>query len=336
MTLSRRRGYTVKELIAAILIIGLLAGLAVMGMQDYSHGPSRQANCLNNVRQLALGGNLYATQKQYLPSSRSWASKSLGPNGNFPAEFDDDPEKFAYTWVQPMLPYLDRADMVAELANLPPSKQPSYGSRMYVVMCPSDDHAGEGPAALDYAINAGRANCDGDSWLNHDWKANGGSHDALRQPQDMADFRRNRMTPADLVDGASHTIAFAENFYLRTWSLDPTARPPVTAITEFHSGIVWDPNVSSFPKLPPYNSSVDRTGGVSHGSTYAHPSSRHPGGFNMAMWDGSAKFVSNSINYTVYARLMSSDGSRTQDPCTTVFDGPTPAWQTEEVLEDDW
>jgi prepilin-type N-terminal cleavage/methylation domain-containing protein/prepilin-type processing-associated H-X9-DG protein len=334
MTLSHRRGFTLRELLVVVTILCLLAGLILPALQLETND-GRRINCLNNVRQIAVGGNHYATRMQYLPSSRSWASKSLGPNGNFPGESAGDPEKLAYTWVQPLLPYLDRADMVAELTSTPQAKQPSYGRRVDVLMCPSDTHDGEGPGVLDYAINAGRANCDG-QWKNHDWKANGGSHDALRRMQDSAAFRRNRMTSVDLVDGASVTIAFAENFYLRTWSLDPTAKPPVAAITEFHSGIIWDPSVSSFPKLPPHNSSVDRSGGVSHGSTYAHPSSRHPGGFNMAMWDGSAKFVSNSIDYTVYARLMSSDGKRTRDPCTTVFEGPTPVWQASDLSEGEW
>jgi prepilin-type processing-associated H-X9-DG protein len=334
MTLSRRRGYTVKELLTVVLIIALLAGFILPAIQIESKG-GRRANCLNNLSQIARGGIAFGTQTQYLPSSRSWTSKSLGANGSYPAEFTGDPEKFACTWVQPLLMDLGCPDLAAELADAPQSAQPSFGRRCSLLMCNSNTHDDDGAAPLDYAINAGRINCDAE-WQNHDWKANGGSHDALRQMQDFADFRRNRLTPAALVDGASQTIAFAENFYLRTWRLDPTATPPVTAITEFHSGIIWDPNVTSFPSLPPFNEGVQKRGGVNLGSAYAHPNSRHPGGFNMAMWDGSAKFVSNSIDYTVYARLMSSNGTRTQDPCTTVFEGPTPAWQASDVSEGDW
>jgi prepilin-type processing-associated H-X9-DG protein len=297
--------------LAVVTILCLLAGFLLPALQ-VGHHDGRRTQCLSNVRQAAQAGIAFSARHLFLPRSRSWASKSLGPNDTFPAESTENPEQLAYTWVQPLLVDLDNAGAAAALEAAARSAQPAFGVRLPFLICPSDTDDTEGTATLSYAINAGRINCDA-KWTNHDWKANGGSNDALRSMRDTGAYRRNRIAPRDLVDGASYTIAFAENFYLRTWCVDPQAQPPVTAITEFHSGIIWDPNVASFPKLPPHNSSVDRSGGVSHGSTYAHPSSRHPGGFNMAMWDGSARFVSNSIDYTVYARLMSSDGSRTQD-----------------------
>lgn len=334
MTCSRRRGFTVKELLAAIVIIGLLAGLAVMGLQKPDRS-GRRTICLSSIRQAAQAGIAYSSRHQYLPTSRSWATEALGPNGTLPADLPGDPETLAYSWVQPLLSDLDCPNLAAEINELSASKQPSFGAAVPVLICPSDAHHGERAAALDYAINAGRANCDG-KWLNHDWKANGGSHDALRRFQDYADYRRNRMTPADLVDGASLTIAFAENVYLRTWCLYRMAQPPVTAITEFHSGIIWDPNVRSFPRMPAFDESIQQRGGVNLGSVYAHPSSRHMGGFNVAFWDGSARFVNNKIDYTVYARLMSSDGHNTQDPCTNDFAGPTPVWQAHSLRDVEW
>jgi hypothetical protein len=322
-----------RNVLAASVIVVLLAALFLPSLQIRG-GEGRRANCQNNLRQITQAGIICNEASGYLPASRSWASKMLGEKNAFPAEFPEDPEKFAYTWVQPILPYLGSADIAYELANLPEEAQSSYGVRIPLLMCTSDMHAGEGPAALDYAINAGRANCDS-VWQNHDWAANGGSFDALRQQQDLAAYRRSRLT-LPLPDGASNTIAFAENVYLRTWCLDPTADPPVTSITEFHSGIVWHPRVPSLPQLPAFDDSANDRGGVSLGSAYAHPSSRHPGGFGLALWDGSTRFVNNNIDYTVYARLMSSDGRRTQDPCDEEFAGPTPTWQATPLTASDY
>ena len=138
-------------------------------------------------------------------------------------------------------------------------------------------------------------------------------HDDFRtsNPSDYADYRKNRMT-SDFPDGASNTIAFAENLYLNTWNVSPT----VPQMTEFHSGIIWDPTGTD---LPPYIEGQSVNGNPAR----AYPTSRHPGGFNMAMWDGSTKFVSNTIPYSVYGRLMSSDGRRTQTPSSPTLDGPT-------------
>jgi prepilin-type processing-associated H-X9-DG protein len=334
MARAYRRGFTLKELLAATVFVGLVGGLALMGLQD-PRGPHRKANCLNNLRQISMAGIAFTTTNQYLPTSRSWTSKSLEEHNTLPAELRGSPEEFAYTWVQPMLSYLDRIDLAATLDSVPEAAQASYGLRVPLLICTTDTHDGEGPAALDYAINAGRANCDS-VFQNHDWKANGASYDALRQQRDIIDYRRSRLTRADLTDGASNTIAFAENIYLRSWCLDRTGNPPVKAITEFHSGVIWDPNVSSFPAVPAFDDSANKRGGVNLGAIYAHPTSRHSRGFNLAMWDGSARFVSNAIDYTVYARLMSSDGRRTQDPCVADFEGPTPAWQAKTLSVSDY
>ena len=42
------------------------------------------------------------------------------------------------------------------------------------------------------------------------------------------------------------------------------------------------------------------------------PSSLHPGGVNVCLCDGSARFVSESIDMTVYAYVMAPAGTRSQ------------------------
>lgn len=322
MSLTRRNAFTVVEMLVVITIIALLAGLLLPAVQ-MAREAGRRASCLNNLSQIAKGAVNYSTTHKYLPPSRSWATRSLGPNGKFPNVATID-ETQAYSWVQPMLAYIGREDMRAELeAITDPGDQALYGQdiRFESLICASDTHEEEGRSALDYAINAGRANYE-PLTFNHDWKANGGSYDALRRLIDEPDFRKNRMTSSDLVDNSSNTIAFAENLSLNTWNLSST----VTQMTEFHSGIIWDPLGT---ELPPY---VDGQSVVGNPAA-AHPSSRHPGGFNVAMWDGSTRFINNTVAYTIYARLMSSNGQRVQDPETGVFG---PDWQKQSLSDADY
>jgi prepilin-type processing-associated H-X9-DG protein len=52
------------------------------------------------------------------------------------------------------------------------------------------------------------------------------------------------------------------------------------------------------------------------GSVFARPSSYHPNGVNMVFCDSHLKFVSDQIDYYVYAVLMSSNGQRVRKPGT--------------------
>ena len=312
MSRKRRSAFTVVEMLVVITIIALLAGLLLPAVQ-MAREAGRRAQCLNQVGQCAKAGVSYTTRHQYLPPSRSWPTRALGSNGTFPNAASDS--TVAHSWVQKLLADLDQAGAAAELeALLTPGDQAMFGPRLPVLMCPSDTHEEEGPAAFDYAMNAGQLNAICATYENHDWKANSGTSDDLRRLADTPDHRRNcRMTTSDLVDGAGNTIAFAENVYLKTWCITPAVG--VNDIFEWHSGVVWDPTWTGFPPL-------DDTASVNGGPAYAYPISRHPGGFNVAMWDGSVKFVNNTIAYSVYGRLMSSDGRRTQTPSSAPFDGP--------------
>lgn len=326
-TCRGRRGFTVVEMLVVIAIIAMLAALLLPAVQ-FAREAARRTACNSNVKQCAMAGIAYHTSTQYLPPSRSWVPV-MSPGGKLPVGPVN--ASLSFSWVQPVLAQLDNQPLrEAILQETDPGVQAQIGGRMDVLRCPTDSFEGE-ISSLSYAINGGRENLlDAGFAKNHDWSANGGSDDRLRIAADAAFYRKNRMNLSHLVDGASNTIAFAENTYLKTWCVEITTTPPVSAISERHSAIVWE-DATVFEPVDP---SVDSLS-VADGTKYARPSSRHSSGFNVAFWDGSSRYVSDTIDFQVYAKLMSSNGKRAQAPGTATFSGTDPSWQKDPISGDD-
>jgi hypothetical protein len=149
-----------------------------------------------------------------------------------------------------------------------------------------------------------------------DWPANGVFDNRLQGSSD-AKFKIWKTSLGDVTngDGASNTILMAENSDLEEWNYGPT---------EFHVGIVWDdirtngiqqwlnkypPNLSPSVK-PDTLFNIYSSGGAPGTLPYARPLSQHPTGFMLAFCDGRVKFVSESVSYSVYARIMTSNGKK--------------------------
>ncbi|QEG02099.1 hypothetical protein Mal15_61820 [Stieleria maiorica] len=152
----------------------------------------------------------------------------------------------------------------------------------------------------------------------------------------------------DIADGLSNTLLFTENLQAMPWhragfidaedlvlregqehvSYEPTCR--------YTQGVVWhresdDPS-SGLPAINPIhriNSTIagrpiealEMTKANAH--DLARPSSLHPGGVNIALADGSLRFLSETVDYRVYQSLLAPDDARSDAP----LDGfELPSW----------
>jgi hypothetical protein len=83
---------------------------------------------------------------------------------------------------------------------------------------------------------------------------------------------------------------------------------------EWRGGIVWYP-VTPAPTVGLNKLVTDPATGVTNqGIDYARPSSAHPGGFVATMCDGSSRFLSEDIEYRVYALVMAPASTKTKNP----------------------
>jgi len=75
----RPRGFTLIELLVVIAIIAVLIALLLPAVQA-AREAARRAQCVNNLKQLALGANNYESSNGVLPSGG--ITGAVGPNGS--------------------------------------------------------------------------------------------------------------------------------------------------------------------------------------------------------------------------------------------------------------
>ena len=144
-----------------------------------------------------------------------------------------------------------------------------------------------------------------------------------------------RNNPASLVDGASQTLMLSENTLVGVSGPNAFNRgistnwaTPLPTFCGFMTNLSCGPPPCYCPaggNNP--GQDVDgpgwatanppgQPGGINYGQnlsiegSYPYSNSAHPGGCNMSFCDGSVRFIKQTINSTVYAKLMSPAGSK--------------------------
>ncbi len=339
----RRRGFTLVELLVVIAIIAMLAGLLIPAVQR-AREAARKTQCSNNANQTGIAIQQFATSKDRMPYLLNMQLETLAatPIAN--------PQPIG--WVLPLLSYMGRDDLYQLYLN---SSGGGYNNgaltllRLDQLICPSDsariNTASTTPAQLSYAVNAGRLDqnyslASPTTSYALDYQQNGVFFDdfyAHNTPSSNIPTYKYPSVSTSMGyiakhDGTSTTILLGENMDSRVWLTSATVGtgPTYDAGFQFTSIVWW--NVVS-PTGPPIglnaSSSGVLPGSITPGATQnpstlaagtigdiARPSSPHPGGYHLAMCDGSVKFLSSDVQYSVYAALMTPAGTGAQDPGT--------------------
>ncbi|MCY2987279.1 MAG: DUF1559 domain-containing protein [Planctomycetota bacterium] len=355
MSARKNKAFTLTEMLVVISIIGVLVAMLLPAVQS-AREAARRAQCLNNLRQCAKGIITYDARKGFLPSSRTYYNVNGGVIQNWVVpvlpmiDRQDLSDMIRTNGGDPAFP-----PYVPPTPPLPPVKSPQ-NETIPVLLCPDDpnQHKALDPlplaftppvevecGALSYKVNGGRLN----TATNFDYLANGlfvdkgaGSPSA---PEDKISLDR-------VHDGSSSTILVAENliFLSREVSVTTGQRWAIAPRQE-DSQILWFPdaplpacvkptsppasypsdlwvlqfvglNAEWFPPPPPRPPSPPSY-------RYARPASYHPGGFCLAFGDESTRFMNESVDYTIYAVLMTSYGDKSQEPTSKCVDA---FWQS--------
>jgi prepilin-type N-terminal cleavage/methylation domain-containing protein/prepilin-type processing-associated H-X9-DG protein len=316
-----RRGFTLIELLVVIAIIALLMALLLPAIQKVREAANKM-KCGNNLKQFGIACHMYNDDYNRLP-----------PGGYFRRVNKFDPWSFDWgqdqgSWLMYLLPYMEQDALWREYkVYLVPDGEAGWYSIQQVsnwnrpspqyMRCPSDDWDHGTNATSNYAGSLGPqcqiGPCGYDPFqFQNCWEPGPAANIAgipgspSHGNSPFPDHIRgcfNRMGAkirlADMIDGSSNTIMIGE---VRPNEHDHM--PWRGSWVHFNGGMAHAgtlPPINYRTDSPDWCSPVDRSRtnwNLSWGFK-----SRHPGGAQFVMGDGSVAFLTENIDYLLYQYL---------------------------------
>ncbi|MBD3675944.1 MAG: DUF1559 domain-containing protein [Planctomycetaceae bacterium] len=311
---ARLRGFTLIELLVVIAIIAVLVALLLPAVQQ-AREAARRSQCKNNLKQIGLAVHNYHDTHGVFPPG--YLSRNVGVSD--PAAADSGP---GFAWGTMILPFLDQSPIYSQLdfnrdCTLP-SNLALGQETLTVFQCPSD------PGQNMFTVNNGNTNIDLPKANYVGIYGYGSVSMAPGNPNPAGLFYRNSsVRMADILDGTSNVLMVGErasehdfvtnlpavNAYSTWYAAVPGAMRPagmmMASMMEAHPSLVLGHvGQDAMMGMMAMHHSPNTTNHI------VNFSSRHTGGMQFLLSDGSVHFLSENIDYNTFRFLgQRADGN---------------------------
>jgi prepilin-type N-terminal cleavage/methylation domain-containing protein/prepilin-type processing-associated H-X9-DG protein len=323
-----RRGFTLIELLVVIAIIGVLIALLLPAVQS-AREAARRAQCTNNLKQLGLALHNYHDVHGSLAPGRIWAPRPGRPPTDFPTIFSGTPNT---PWFVMMLPQFEQQALYDAFnfslgaegfaSSNPLSVAAGFfanstvsATKVAMFQCPSDE-AREFQITPQYSggLLSGPIFTKGNyavSWGNTNWRQRA----IGTQQYTQSAFGHKTVRLAEVRDGTSNTVFIGEvvqgdRFDVRgvMWSSVPGGGSFMTRYSpnKYTDYLGLRTDGGDFLNQPIFCVNEDRlpcNGSAGDSEAFAASRSRHPGGVNVVLGDGSVRFLKETIAHPIWIAL---------------------------------
>ena len=301
---SSRRAFTLVELLVVIAIIGVLVALLLPAVQA-AREAARRVQCTNNLKQVGLALQMYESAKGKLPDGNDGCCQG--------------------TWANYILPYLEEGNLLGtwtDGSNYTSAANRSFiTTRIAAYTCPSDiPNAPTQTANIpipnhNYAANYGNTTTGQADWVdvrflgapfgNVDPDETGRILMGNVKFKSITDGLSNTMLISEVVQGQGkdlrgRVVGYSGGANFTTWNTPNSPLPDILASAAYCD--------LAEPLNPPCTA-LGATGGNPPFNPRLNSSrSRHPGGVNSLLADGSVHLHNDDVELQVWRALSTTAG----------------------------